>query len=507
MLSESDWDDSNFGGTLVMALYKGPIVSVMGSSTNHGGHAEVNNNIGNHWIIGACFLLIGRVGFSARTSKLCCSNGPLIGIHDSLFLLTRSTNQSKERMASFSVEEFIGNGVLKELLPKLLDEGWDDVPTLKVMDSEDMNSINMTQHQKDALGIRSYLHDRGLMHYADKLEACGKSLPELLNLSTTDLSFQFDMKRGHIVRFVDRTKCDESSNLHAIMARKRSNRMYRGDSIPKNLTSNLSNSMMRMNTRSNATSDKSLEQSLADLKIKDGYVFKGIVAAEPAEARACGCVQPPPVSDHVAPYAAIANISVQKLTPQYKIGMEPLVKLKTPPMKASELWRDKPAVFLCLRRPGCIMCRAEAHKLFSRKPIFDALGVQLFAVLHEHIEPEVKDFWPRYWGGVILFDQGRDFFKALGGGKVLKEKFLTGFLLNPRALSNYKRAKATGFQQNFRGEGEIKGGLFIVGSGKTGIAYQFMERNFGDWAPLAEVIEICSQLQNQQQGPREFEQP
>lgn len=51
-------------------------------------------------------------------------------------------------MASFSIEEFIGNGVLKELLPKLLDEGWDDVPTLKVMDLDDMNSIKMTQQQK-----------------------------------------------------------------------------------------------------------------------------------------------------------------------------------------------------------------------------------------------------------------------------------------------------------------------------------------------------------------------
>lgn len=67
--------------------------------------------------------------------------------------------------------------------------------------------------------------------------------------------------------------------------------------------------------------------------------------------------------------------------------------------------------------------------------------------------------------------------------------------MNPRAICNYKRAKATGFQKNFRGEGEIKGGLFIVGSGRTGIAYQFIEMNFGDWAPIAEVIEICTQLQ------------
>lgn len=108
---------------------------------------------------------------------------------------------------------------------------------------------------------------------------------------------------------------------------------------------------------------------------------------------------------------------------------------------------------------------------------------------------QVKDFWPRYWGGVVVYDQGMEFFKALGGGKLLKDKFLSGFLLNPRAIANYKRARTLGVEQNFKGEGEIKGGLFIVGRGRSGIAYQFIERNFGDWAPLAEAIEICTQLQ------------
>jgi hypothetical protein len=36
------------------------------------------------------------------------------------------------------------------------------------------------------------------------------------------------------------------------------------------------------------------------------------------------------------------------------------------------------------------MCRAEAHQLYAKKPIFDALGIRLFAVLHEHIESEVS---------------------------------------------------------------------------------------------------------------------
>ncbi|KAK1376675.1 hypothetical protein POM88_032868 [Heracleum sosnowskyi] len=121
-----------------------------------------------------------------------------------------------------------------------------------------------------------------------------------------------------------------------------------------------------------------------------------------------------------------------------------------------------------LLKDKCIMCRAEAHKLYARKPIFDALGIQLYAVLHEHIEAEVKDFWPRYWGGVILLDKSREFFKALGGGSLLKDKFVSGFLFNPRAIANYKRAKAMGIDSNFRGEGEIKGGLFIIGKGKSG---------------------------------------
>lgn len=51
-------------------------------------------------------------------------------------------------MASFSVEDFVGDGVLKDLLPNLLEEGWDDVPTLKVMNSEDMDAMKMTQQQK-----------------------------------------------------------------------------------------------------------------------------------------------------------------------------------------------------------------------------------------------------------------------------------------------------------------------------------------------------------------------
>jgi hypothetical protein len=51
-------------------------------------------------------------------------------------------------MASYAVHEFLGQGVLKEITQKLADDGWDDVPTLKMMQAEDMEAIDLTDAQR-----------------------------------------------------------------------------------------------------------------------------------------------------------------------------------------------------------------------------------------------------------------------------------------------------------------------------------------------------------------------
>lgn len=128
----------------------------------------------------------------------------------------------------------------------------------------------------------------------------------------------------------------------------------------------------------------------------------------------------------------------------------------------------------------------------TSRSIFDALGIQLVAVLLEDIDEEVWAFWPRYWAGMVVLDEKRDFFRALGGGKLMKDNLFTGFLLNPIARLNWKRAMKTGIKYNSKGEGLIKGGLFIVRRGRLGgVAYQFAEKNLGDWAPLDEVLQVC----------------
>lgn len=194
---------------------------------------------------------------------------------------------------------------------------------------------------KNALELRIYLHDRALMEHAEKLEASNKSLTELLGLSTIVLSSQFSMKRGHVARFIDRTRTSRilMPPNYTLPARQRN---YSRSVTPRT---------MQM-FRSISKDEISLDQSVFESKIREGYVFKGMVAAGPAEPRLCGCIQPPEVVDDVAPYSSIENISIQKLTPEYKAGVENLVKKKAPPMKASMLWTEKPAVLFCVRRPG-----------------------------------------------------------------------------------------------------------------------------------------------------------
>ncbi|CAL5413469.1 unnamed protein product [Camellia sinensis] len=128
-----------------------------------------------------------------------------------------------------SMEGFVGNGALKRVIPKLIEDGWDDVSTLKLMKLEDMDAINMTQQEKHALEMRSYLHDRALIQYGYKLEFAGKSLQELLGLSTDEISSQFGMKRGHVARFMERRTSNSSAPnpLHIHKASKMNPMLYK----------------------------------------------------------------------------------------------------------------------------------------------------------------------------------------------------------------------------------------------------------------------------------------
>jgi hypothetical protein len=141
-----------------------------------------------------------------------------------------------------------------------------------------------------------------------------------------------------------------------------------------------------------------------------------------------------------------------------------------------------------------LVCVVGCFPCISTKFCFEAQ----FSILKwwsKNLQFQVRAFWPRYWGGIVVVDEKREFFKALGGGRLNEENVYTGIILNATARANWKRARATGIDNNSNGEATIKGGLYIIRAGNGGIAYQFVERNFGDWAPLEEVLKVCEEIQ------------
>ncbi|KAJ7534738.1 hypothetical protein O6H91_12G001400 [Diphasiastrum complanatum] len=354
---------------------------------------------------------------------------------------------------------------------------------------------------QEALELRTYLHDRSLMEYADNLETLGKPLSKLLEISPSLLTspiWHEKRSRGTLCRS---SICLRESLHPPCCQAIRGRELLHQDTQLMQISHPLNPPAALLS----ATAPVRLLKPIAQLglvKTKERAnklsTQKGIVAAAPAMPRLCGILKPFEIVDNVTPLSVLEKIPIQKLTPEYRKGVDPwaLGGMKVPPpSRAGELWAKRPTLILCVRRPGCVMCRAEAHQLYARKAMFDAMDIQLVAVFNEYIDSEVRSFWPRYWGGAVAVDKNREFFCALGGGKLLKDNIVTGFFFNPRAIANYKRARATGIENNRHGEGTVKGGLYIMRPGNGGVAYQFIERNFGDWAPLEEVLDVCSNLQ------------
>lgn len=187
------------------------------------------------------------------------------------------------------------------------------------------------------------------------MEALEATLPKLTSMTTISLASQFGMKRSHVSRFVDREigckiPMPPSSSVPPASEKNTIDQTGNGGEQDSNQGTGLHR--LKSHLKLNPNYDPSTAKAVLDLKLNDGHVFKGIVASKPAEPRLCGCIRPPQVVDDVAPHSSIANVPVQKLAPEYKASVPRLLQSKAPPMKASDLWSEKAAILLCIRRPG-----------------------------------------------------------------------------------------------------------------------------------------------------------
>ena len=153
----------------------------------------------------------------------------------------------------------------------------------------------------------------------------------------------------------------------------------------------------------------------------------------------------------------------------------------------------------CLRRPGCILCRATALRLAALAPRLESeFGVSIICVANRWMPAEVdalvKDFWKAPLK--IYLDEDKAFFSALGNGKLRKGSLLT--FLNPfsKVWAKIKEAKKTVSEHNMVGEGVVLGGLLAVvsnkkSSGKFEIVGGFQETTFGDTPTDEEVLALA----------------
>ena len=164
-------------------------------------------------------------------------------------------------------------------------------------------------------------------------------------------------------------------------------------------------------------------------------------------------------------------------------------------LKAADLWRDQPCVFMVVRRPGCNLCRAQAKALADIRTQLTELGVGLAAVSHQ--DNSAEDFVNLYFGksegqqDSLYIDQTKAFYKAVGRG-TLRTKGLLG-MLSSKMWSNNSEANAIGATGNFSGDYSHLGGVLLVGKGEEGVLWSFQEVDFGDKAPLPSLLKACRQ--------------
>ena len=126
-------------------------------------------------------------------------------------------------------------------------------------------------------------------------------------------------------------------------------------------------------------------------------------------------------------------------------------------------------------------------------PVVDEKGV----VTKEGKPAEVQAFRDYCWPDApVYLDEPRAFYDALGGGKANKNT-LASFaakMLNPfsRLWKNVKRAEGT--EGNFRGEGLVHGGVYVVLAGGKPY-YAHAEKELGDHPPTEDLLAALPEIE------------
>lgn len=116
----------------------------------------------------------------------------------------------------------------------------------------------------------------------------------------------------------------------------------------------------------------------------------------------------------------------------------------------------------------------------------NSLGIGLYAVVHEDLG---IDEFRNYFKGQIFLDKERVFY-----GPNQRRMMWTG-LLRINTYTSLMSAKRQGIEGNIEGEGNVLGGVFVIGPGEQGIVLQQPNMDSGSKADVKAVMEAASQMQ------------
>ena len=119
------------------------------------------------------------------------------------------------------------------------------------------------------------------------------------------------------------------------------------------------------------------------------------------------------------------------------------------------------------------------------KPELTQAGVPLVAVVHEALG--VEEFKP-FFSGPIYLDQEKNFY-----GPKERRTLLLAFLRLDSWVNIYK-SKKKGTHGNYKGDGTLLGGVFVLGSGNQGVLFEHREGTFGDHCNTKEVMEAVKKI-------------
>lgn len=171
-----------------------------------------------------------------------------------------------------------------------------------------------------------------------------------------------------------------------------------------------------------------------------------------------------------------------------QLAAAPLQDMLGSTSQAGALWASAPCVVLVLRRPGCVLCRAEAQKLWAMEPELQRMGVNLACLLHEALPKEVASFAPAYWPGPLYLDTTKAFYRALGGGEVLQASLTS--MLNPfgAVWRRIMEARKVVAEHNVIGDGLTLGGLMVLAPGQKSPVFVHVESEMGLHADHGDVL-------------------